>query len=66
MANIAYHNRLRARQMGGGGEGWSEGNNLDDIRLFVSPSKIIWSRQYFNPLFTILKEFKSICITERA
>ena len=40
IANIAYHDRLRARQIGGGGKGCSEGNNLDDIRLFVSPRKL--------------------------
>ena len=41
IANVAYHNRLRARQIGGGGgEGWSEGDNLDDISLFVSPRKL--------------------------
>ena len=38
IANVAYHNRLRAREMGGGGgKGCSEGNNLDDISLFVCP-----------------------------
>ena len=34
IANIAYHNRLRAREIGGKGggeEGGREGNNLDDI-----------------------------------
>ena len=40
IANVAYHNRLRARQIGGGGGGWSEGDNLDDISLFVSPRKL--------------------------
>ena len=39
IANVAYHNWLRARQIGGG-EGWSEGNDLDDISLFVCPRKL--------------------------
>ena len=50
--------------MGGGG-GWSEGNNLDDIRLFVFPPNLFDHDSNLNLKFN-LKEFKPICITERA